>query len=205
MQKCFTMLLATFASILSQQVNAQDSTLTQKIANDFCVEFSKKDFTKFKGAELEIGLVVMPLIEKYSKEIEKEWGLSISNEQDYQKISEKIGRETARNCPKFMEFIKNNINEIKDSDEEGEEIKSVSGIFQRIENNLFSILVIKSKTGKEEKLWWLQFFEGSDLLIENPAALSRKDITVKYTEMEVYDPKLKDYRPIKVIQSLKAN
>ncbi|WP_276500876.1 hypothetical protein [Terrimonas pollutisoli] len=205
MQKCFVLLLTAFASILFQQVNAQDSTLTQKMTNNFCVEFSKKDFTKFKGAEMEIGLLIMPIIEKYSKEIEKEWGLSTQNEEDYEKISRKIGQESARGCPKFVEFIKNNLSEIKDSEEEEEEIKSVSGVFQRIENNLFSILVVKTKTGKEEKLWWFQFFDGSDLLIENPAAFNRKNITVKYTEMEVYDPKLKDYRPIKVIQSLKTN
>ena len=204
MQKCFAILLFVLTSSLVKPVNAQDSTLVQKITNEFCIEFSKKDFTKFKGAEMEIGLLVMPLIDKYSKDIEQEWDLSTTNEEDYEKISKKIGQESARACPKFLEFIQNNLEEIKDSDKE-EEMKSVSGIFQRIENNLFSVLVIKTKTGKEEKLWWFQFFVGSDLLIENPAALSRKNISATYTEMEVYDPKLKDYRSIKVINSLTTN
>ena len=198
------LLLLAFVLLAFKNVYAQkDSTLTQKITAEFCNEFSKQGFTSFKDYELELGLVILPIIEKYKAEIEKEWHLSMETEEGMNKISEKIGQESARSCPKFLEFIKNNLSEIKEADED--EAKSISGVFQRIENNLFSILVIKSKTGKEEKLWWLQFFEGSDTLIENPTSLSRKNVTVTYTNMEVYDPKLKDHRVIKVVQSLTVN
>ena len=81
----------------------------------------------------------------------------------------------------------------------------ITGTFQRIEEQLFSSLVIKTKAGKEEKLWWFQFFEGADELIKKPAMLAKKNITVRYTVMEVYDSKLKEYRAIKVIKSLTAN
>jgi hypothetical protein len=188
-----------------QKSQAQkDSTFTQKITKEFCVEFSKKDFSEFKGFEMELGLLIVPIIEKYSKEIEKEWGLLRDNEQDYEKISEKIGQEAARGCPKFLEFVKNNLSEIKESTDE-DETKSITGTFQRIEEQLFCSLVIKTKAGKEEKLWWFQFFEGADELIKTPAMLAKKNITVRYSEMEVYDSKLKEYRAIKVIKSLTAN
>ena len=85
------------------------------------------------------------------------------------------------------------------------EIKSVSGVFQRLEGQLFTALVIKTKAGKEEKLWWFQFFEGSDELVKSPASLAKKNMTIKYTEMEVYDSKLKEYRTIKVIKGLALN
>lgn len=183
----------------------KDSTLTQKIANEFCIEFSKKDITQFKGFEMELGLLIVPIIEKYNKEIEKEWGLSRDNEQDYEKISERIGKEAALGCPKFLEFIKNNMSEINESNAEEEETKSITGIFQRIEEQLFSSIVIKTKSGKEEKLWWFQFFEGSEDLSKKPAALIKKNITVKYIDMEVYDAKLKEYRTVKVIKGLTVN
>ena len=182
----------------------KDSTFTQKITIEFCNEFSKKDFSEFKGFEMELGLLIVPIIEKYSKEIEKEWGLSRDNDQDYEKISEKIGQEAALGCPKFLDFVRNNLSEIKESADE-DETKLITGTFQRIEEQLFCSLVIKTKAGKEEKLWWFQFFEGADELIKKPAMLAKKNITVRYTEMEVYDSKLKEYRAIKVIKSLTAN
>ena len=108
------MLLASLPSAAQK-----DSTLTQKIVRDFCNEFSKKDFTKLKGAELEIGLIVVPIIEKYEKDIKKEWKLSTDIEDDYSKISEKIGQEAALGCPSFLEFVRNNLGDIA-ADDEGE-------------------------------------------------------------------------------------
>ncbi len=205
MYKFITLLLTIIFSVPVHQSFAQkDSTLTQKITNEFCIEFSKKDFSKSKGFEVELGLLIVPIIEKYSKEIEKEWDLVTDNEEDYQKISERIGREAAFGCPKFLEFIKNNIDDINES-EDASNTKSISGVFQRLEGQLFTALVIKTKAGKEEKLWWFQFFEGSDELAKNPANLAKKNLTIKYTEMEVYDAKLKEYRTIKVIKNLAIN
>jgi len=205
MYKVTCLLLTVIFFIPAEESFAQkDSTLTQKITNEFCVEFSKKDFSKLKGFEMELGLLMVPIIEKYSQEIEKEWGLDPDNEDDYEKIGEKIGREATVGCPKFLEFIKNNIDDINELGDDSN-TKSVSGVFQRLEGQLFTSLVIKTKAGKEEKLWWFQFFEGSDELAKNPAGLAKKNMTIKYTEMEVYDSKLKEYRTIKVIKNLAIN
>jgi len=207
MYKIFSLLFALSFFTSPQKSFAQkDSTLTQKITNDFCIEFSKKAFKELKGFEMEIGLLVIPIIEKYSKQIKKEWDLDPENPEDYEKISEKIGREATVGCPKFLEFIKNNIDHINEvADDDDDDIKSVSGTFQRLEGQLFTALVIKTKAGKEEKLWWFQFFEGSDELAKDPASLAKKNLTIKYAEMEVYDAKLKEYRRIKVMKNLVIN
>lgn len=205
MYKFICLLFSCSFIIAIQKSHAQkDSTLSQKITNEFCVEFSKKDFTKYNDSEVEIGLLIVPIVEKYSKEIEKEWGLKSDDMNDFEKIGERIGQEAALGCPKFLEFIKNNLSEIKEASEE-EELKSLAGTFQRLEDQQFSSLIIKTKTGKEERFWWFQFFEGSDDLIKNPVSFAKKNITVKYIQMEVYDAKLKEYRNIKVIKSLTVN
>jgi hypothetical protein len=206
MYKLFYLLFAiSFFAPLQKSFGQRDSTLTQKITSDFCNEFSKKDFSKIKGFEMEIGLMVIPIIEKYSKEIKKEWDLDPENEEDYEKISEKIGREATVGCPEFREFIRNNIDQINEVADDND-TKSISGTFQRLEGQqLFTALVIKTKAGKEEKLWWFQFFEGSGELAKDPASLAKKNLTIKYTEMEVYDAKLKEYRTIKVMKNLAIN
>ena len=201
MYKTIVLFFTGFLLIATQRSFAQkDSTLSQKITNKFCEEFSKKNFTTYSESEAEIGLIILPIITKYSKEIEREWNLFSDNQKDFGKIAEKIGQNAATGCPKFFQFVRNNLNEISATD--GESFRSLTGILQRLEGQQFSCLVIKTKSGKEEKLWWFQFFEGSEELSQNLKSLLKKNITVKYTEMEVYDLKLKEYRSIKVIKSL---
>jgi len=193
--------LSALLSFSGKTMAQQDTTLAQKISREFCEEFSKKDFARFSGSEMEIGLIILPIVLKYKNEIEKEWKLSPDNEEDFEKIGERVGAEAALTCPKFQEFIRSNLSEITAMDED-KELKSVSGTLQRIEENFFQVLTVKTKSGKEERLWWFQFFEGSEELLDNPNKLLKKNIKIKYTEMEVYDPKLKDYRKIKVIRGL---
>ena len=52
---------------------------------NFVSNFRKKILAKSKGFEMELGLLIVPIIEKYSKEIEKEWDLDPENEEDYAK------------------------------------------------------------------------------------------------------------------------
>ncbi len=104
--------------------------------------------------------------------------------------------------PQILEFIKNNLDDFSETDEDAT-IKSIEGTFQRLDEQAFSTLVIKTKTGKDERLWWLGYFEGESAL-KSPAALSKKNLTLKYADLEVYDPKLKEYRTIKVIKKLEV-
>ncbi len=192
-------LLLVFPAFAAQS-QKKDSTLSQKISAEFCVEFSKKDFTTYKDSEMEIGMIMLPLIKKYEKEIAKEWGYSSSNLEDYEKIGEKIGQEAALGCPKFLEFVKNNLAEILPGDEIA--TKSLDGEVVAVEDQVFSCVVVKTKANKEEKLWWFNHFDGADAIIKNKDSLLRKSVSVEYNEMEVYDPRLKEYRTIKVIQKI---
>lgn len=151
---------------------------------------------------MEIGLLILPLIKKYEKEIEKEWNLSSSNMEDLEIIGEKIGQEATLGCPKFLEFIKNNLGDILPDEERS--AKSLEGILTAVEEQVFSYLLIKTKTNKEEKLWWFGHFDGADEFIKNKDTLVKKTVKIEYNEMEVYDPRLKEYRTIKVIKKFTA-
>lgn len=185
-------------------VNAQkDSTLEKRIAVDFCTEFSKADLTKMEGEnwQVELGLLILPLFDKYAAEIQKEWNIDPKDPDMYEKVGEKIGQIAALKCPAFQEFILKNMDKINGEDNETE--KSLEGKWLKTEQaGMFSYLLVRSKTGKEEKLWWFEFFEGSDELISKPDSFKNGNITVRYRETEVYDAALKEYRKIKVITKM---
>lgn len=203
MSKLFfrTTLALLLVAISIDGQSQKDSTLSQKISRDFCEEFSKKNFTSYKDSEMEIGLLILPLITKYEKEIEKEWKLSASNMEDLEKIGEKVGQEAAVGCPKFFEFIKNNLSDIL-PDEEAGSAKSLEGVLTGVEEQTFTYLLVKTKTNKEEKLWWFGHFEGADEFIKNKDSLLKKTVKIEYNDMEVYDPRVKEYRSIKVIKKI---
>ena len=186
------------------KIHAQkDSTLSEKLTREFCDEFSKKGFTDLTNAKIELGLLVIPLITKHSAEIKKEWNLDSDNMENYEKIAEKIGEEAALGCPDFRQFVKNNLNQIVADDDEN--TRTLTGTLLKIEDQQFSCLVVKTKSGKEEKLWWFGFFEGADELIKSKGNFLNKSVYVEYGEMEVYDSRLKDYHAIKVVKKIQKN
>lgn len=181
----------------------KDSTLDQRIGVAFCTEFSKIDSSKLTadGWEMELGLMILPLFEKFSAEIEKEWNISSDDPDGMEKIGEKIGQIAALKCPAFQQFVLKNLDKLG-LDEEGSE-KSVEGKLIRIEQQgPFNQLIIKAKNGKDEKLWWFEFFEGADELLSKPDKFKNETLKVKYKEMDVYDALIKEYRVIRVITNL---
>ena len=195
-----------FVCVSSSNTVAQnDSSLIKRVSKSFCDEFSKKDPSKInmENMEMELGLIILPVFSKYADEIEKEWGFS-NDEEGLGKFGEKIGQDAAINCPSFQAFIMKNLDAITELDEDGK-TKSISGDFISVEPGTFSSILIKNKTGKEEKLWWFEFFEGADDLVKNAGKLKAKPVTVQYKEMEIFDATLKEYRKIKVITKMVFN
>lgn len=89
-----------------------------------------------------------------------------------------------------------------DLDDE-EKIKSVEGKFVRLEQQgIFNQFIIKFNNGKEEKLWWFEFFEGADEFISKPDSFKNGKLFVKYRGTKVYDASLNDYRVIKIVTGL---
>jgi hypothetical protein len=80
-----------------------------------------------------------------------------------------------------------------------EENKSLSGTLVKIEGQPFTYLLIRTKTGKMEKLFWMDHFEGAEKLSTEGKNLLNKEIRVGYKEQEVYDQVNNDYRKIKVL------
>ena len=94
-------------------------------------------------------------------------------------------------CPAFNEII------MKKAAVAEEAEKSISGTLLKIMDQQFTYLLIKNKSGKEEKIWWLEYFAGSDKLHASTSILN-KPITVNYKVVELYDAMNKEYKSYKV-------
>jgi hypothetical protein len=198
-QKAFRLIFIFLFSLAAMSSRAQsDSALRKKISKDFCIEFSKVSGTiKKEDLEMELGMVILPLLSKYNDEIKSQWHLDPADKQDLEKIGYRIGQDAAMDCATFRNFIKENMDAIGNTSEE--ENKSLSGILVKIEGQPFTYLLIRTKTGKMEKLFWMDHFEGAEKLSTEGKNLLNKEIRVGYKEQEVYDQVNNDYRKIKVL------
>ena len=189
-----TCILISIASFSQKESSAFDS----KIIKEFCDEFTKGSPTITKeNMEMELGLIILPIMTKYGEEIKKEWGLDITSQTDMEKIGHKIGQLGATQCVAFRSFIMDNLTTIVES----RGLKT-QGKLLKIEGQPFSYLVVQNNSGKIEKIYWLEFFEGADKLT-TPSTVLNKTVTIEYKELEVYDATSKEYKKIKVATKLK--
>lgn len=195
--RIFNLLALLCLFIFPQSAHAQ-KTLRQKMADEFCVELGKQDFSKVESDKLmeKIGLAILPVVGKYKDEIKKELNLDMTSQEDFQKVGEIIGSEAVLSCPKFKDVMTNLTSGPKQA---VKMVTKVNGTYLGVgASGNFAYLRVKGADGRENKLWWLQYFPGSDEL----NSFKDKMVSVSVVEEEYYEPTLKDYVKIKVVQSI---
>jgi len=71
-----------------------------------------------------------------------------------------------------------------------------------VNSNDFLTVKIQNDDGKKETLYWLQYFDGFELLENGGNQLLMKSVILEYEKLEYYSPKIEDYTKVKVIRSL---
>jgi hypothetical protein len=186
---------------LPNLITAQ-KTLQQKLSADFCVELEKLKLSdEFNEENMQkIGLAMLPVITKYNEQIKKELGIAMESQEDYKKVGELIGQDAALTCPKFRKMTENMLeNQI----ETNEATETLECTFVGIDNSgTVACIRVKEASGRELKIWWMEYFEGSDALIKTPELMKNKKVSITYIEREIYEPKNKDYVKVKVATKL---
>lgn len=201
-----------FCSLASNAQVTKDS-LIKKMSAEICDEVSKQDFSNLKGEDLnmQLGLLFLPVLTKYQEEMKTAFGVTdMTDESQMENVGKEIGQYMAFNCPAFVKMIaqisKNDKEEPAKKTAVADEIKvadqQVQGKFVALTPGAFSFFTIKLSNGKTEKIWWMEYFQGASQLTESSAKLANRQVTVKYTEREVYQAAQKQYVKIKIATGL---
>ena len=197
--KSTAILFVMFITVMSGSAQSR-SGFEELLVKDFCDTFttaapklSKENLT------MEVGLLIVPLFSKYKDQIKAEWGLDVNNSDDLEKIGEKVGQISTLGCPAFLNFIKNNMDAFNENTESS---KTYTGKIIRVEGAPFTYLLLQNKAGKTDKIYWMEFFEGSNELADNIKGITNTRVTIHYKEIEVYDAVVKEYKNIKVATKL---
>ncbi|MFT4152852.1 hypothetical protein [Parafilimonas sp.] len=84
-----------------------------------------------------------------------------------------------------------------------EKAESADGTVINVEEKDFLYLTLKTTAGRELNFIYYNYVPGSDEWIKNPVAqLKNKNVSLSYTETEVYQPKFKQFMNVKQIKTL---
>ncbi|HMK04869.1 MAG TPA: hypothetical protein VK489_11785 [Ferruginibacter sp.] len=194
------------SSSLFSQVG-KDSLL-KRMARETCDEITKKNLANktMDEIQMEMGMAMIPIVTKYADELQATFGFSLEDQQGLESVGKEIGMQLARDCPAFLKLIINNPSVLKEmkagNNEKIVEYRHISGTLIKIVPGDFSYLQVRDASGKVEKLWWMEYFDGSNSLTTDPQKRLNKPVKVSYVEKEIYNAALKDYVKIKVITSI---
>jgi len=183
-------------------------TLLKKMSAEICDELAKKVESKKKidNLETELGLAMLPTVTKYTKEIKEVYKSEPFEGNTMEVVGEDLGGIMATDCPAFVQLLTNNSEATADLISGNKKSTgSVKGTFIKLVEAEFSYVEVKNSTGKIEKLFWMDYFEGADNLVSQPNKFSNKKVKVSYVEKEVYRASIKEYVKIKVISSIEID
>lgn len=84
-----------------------------------------------------------------------------------------------------------------------EKTETVDGVVTNVEERDFTYFTLKTTEGRELVFMYYKYVPGSDNWLKDPAKLLKnKNVSLSYTETEVYQPKYKQFMNIKEIKTL---
>ena len=200
-------LLSLAFLMISTPLFAQTSkdVVIKQVTKETCDELSKADFSNKSTNEfkLALGLALVKVVAAHQAEL-KTIGVSVSEPQSLEKIGNDVGVQLVTTCPSFLAALTENPNTVKEllDNDRASTKGSISGKLVKVVSGDFTHLQIEDLKGKVERVWWLEYFDGSNKLMTDPQGQLNKVIKVDYVEREMFNSTLKDYVKIKVITGI---
>jgi hypothetical protein len=177
--------------------------IVQTIATETCscIKDKKMDLEKVAGGQLESEFAgcFFNSYNTHLAEIEKVEKVDFGDEEQMGKFGEKVAMKMLGICPDVILAM--------GRADEGTSasavpmVQVVEGEVVDIKTTDFVTIVVKDKNGRMHNLMLLNYFESSSLFTDNQ--IKKKDkVSVSYSEIDMYDPKAKEFRYYKVISGL---
>jgi hypothetical protein len=159
-----------------------------------CVNGKNLDLKNRKEVEMQLGLCLLEAAGKNNINFD-------SGTDSIKPMAEKVGIKMATICPAVFVSFANTGDDVQESSNTSE----VSGKIKVVELTELGTIVLKEDSGKEHRLLWISYFNGSDDFVSDPKKLINKSVTVSYEMTDIYFPKTKSYITSKLIIGLKVN
>lgn len=193
-----------FLSLCTVSLYAQNEEVYNKIAGEACTCLQSKNIdlkNQVDGEKLTMmfGLCIIESYNNHKTEVTEDERKAFDDKDGMRALGEKIAMKMITQCPDFLVTL----GQFADDDEASqtvEEIK-IEGKVSAIETKQFVTIKLKDKNGRIHNLLLLDYFETASLFTEGQIK-NGSEITVGYSDVELYDTVSKDFKYFKVITSL---
>lgn len=174
-----------------------------KIAQEACDCIAKKPFDKDgdpQKRQLEFGSCILEGYIAHSSEFPGE-KLDFADEKAMGKLGEDIALKMVSFCPDAILDLGRSSMDDKEEAAKNVEYTKITGQITDIKTEQFVSIIVKDDKSRIHTFLLLDYFDTASVFTEN--RLAKKDtVTVSYTEVELYDPKMKEFRYFKIITGL---
>jgi len=190
-------LLAFIIVSFSFQANAQSEAELKEIAGSVCecIQGKLPSLNGAKEVEMALGVCMLDLIQAKGLKVD------ISDGAQMEAFGQKIGIQMAGICPSVFTSLIGDDTPTKPE----ESSFDVTGTVKAVETTDIATIVLRDNTGKEHRMLWITYFNGSDDFVAAPSKLVGKTITITYTLVDVYMPKQKAYVTSKLVSKITVN
>lgn len=189
-------------SLIGSYSFAQTDAVLDILAKESCECIKSKNIDLSKpDAELikkEFGICVLQSYSKNSEAFGKEHPLDVGNRDAMVKLGEQVGMKMLGFCPEVLMALAGD-----DEEDVTTEVvyQQIEGQVTEIKTEQFVTFVVRDKNGRNYNFLMLDYFETASLFTNNQIKKNDK-LLVSYSEVELYDPKAKEFRYFKVITGL---
>ncbi|MFG6685901.1 hypothetical protein ACGK9U_04905 [Mariniflexile sp. HNIBRBA6329] len=197
-----TMLLFNYFSFAQEKEDLKDK-LFDDIAIGTCECLTRKDldFTAMEQSkiEMEFGFCILESYGKLKKEADKLVNVSFNDEQSLEQLGVDVAFKMMTHCPDYMTVIAGNY--AADEFEEGKDDIILVGHVTNIQESQFNTVELMDTDNRLQKVLWLEYFEGDNLL-HDLNKLKKSKVKITCYEFEMFDPRIKEYRNFKIIKKI---
>ena len=194
-----TLVVFTLFALFATESHAQD--YMDDITNKACACIDELGDESGRILEMKLGLCILNAAEPYRSELLKEHELDIASpEQDGQEIGRIIGMRMAGVCPNKLIALTEG--SIEDELTDVPILIKVEGEVVDVSTNFMIHFSIKNENGRTEKYYWFSFISTGIDLIKEYESLKGKNVVLDYHKEEFFDPKIKEYRPLNIIDAI---
>ena len=189
--------------LFSSFIYSQDTY--EVIAKETCECLHKKnaDNTSISNETLQnnFGACMITSYSSHINDFKSEDKIDFDNQEGLKKMAETVTYKMLKVCPEAVMSLGSNAENKEKSVNVSNETTTIEGEIVGLKVEQFVTILVKDKNGRDYNFLFLNYFDTASLYTENKIKPKDK-IKVSYTEVELYDPKAKEFRYFKIISKL---
>ena len=190
--------LILFFAFLQTTVQAQE--YMDKIVNQACECVSEiEEQPSQESLNMKLGLCILEVAGDYQEELLRDYQIDFENiDLDGEKLGRIIGVKMVSVCPQVFERLAT-----PQGDADEPEVLSASGVVSKVEKGTF-IIIHLNENGQTRKYYWITEVDSNIDLTQEFETLKDKKVEIFSNPIDVFDPRIQEYRTIYVITSLEV-